>query len=299
MYLQRLKKLYPSIMELPKNQKDIHPDYKWYQFENKIIGIDKKELTDKDKILLGTFLSSYQIQLPAQSPREKDWAVRIQKKTDKNLGKEGRYRFIYFRIDNGQLDPIIFKNTLQEFFNGGLSVLWNNAHEGFIIEEPNSVLEEEITYHHIADTLMSELYVKTNFFIGPYLENDKVLEDYMQQITKMAESSSRKMDTPVMDYTEGYPLFLIESIPEQQRQQLSEWVLKEFLTDPEALETIWMFIQCNLNVSETAKKLYIHRNSLQYRLDKFYDSTGIDIKQFNKAFTVYLAILANMHNNQT
>jgi len=299
LHLQRLKKLYPSLTELPKNQKDVNPDFKWYKLENTVIGIDNKELTERDKILLGTFLTSYHIQLPIQTLKEKEWEKRIHQQKDENLGKAGRYRFIFFRIEQGQLDTNVFKKTLQEFFSGDLSILWNHTNEGIIVEDPDSFLEEEITYHQIADTLMSELYVKITFFIGPYLENDKDLADYIEQITKMAEGSFLKMDTSVIDYTEVYPSFLIEILSQQQQQQLSEWVLKEFLTDSEALETIRMFIQCNLNVSETAKNLYIHRNSLQYRIDKFYESTGIDIKQFDKAFTVYLAILANMHNIQT
>lgn len=299
MYLQRLKKLYPSLTELPKNQKEMNPDFKWYKLENTVIGIDNKELTERDKILLGTFLTSYHIQLPIQTPKEKQWEARIHRQKDENLGKTGRYRFIFFRIEQGHIDTNVFKKTLQEFFSGDLSILWNHTNEGFIIEEPASFLEEGITYHQIADTLTGELYVKIMFFIGPYLENDKDLADCIEQITAMAERSFRKMDTAVIDYTEVYPSFLIEILSHKQRQQLSEWVLKEFLTDPEALETIRMFIQCNLNVSETAKNLYIHRNSLQYRLDKFYESTGIDIKQFDNAFTVYLAILANMHNIQS
>ncbi|GGP09535.1 PucR family transcriptional regulator [Oceanobacillus neutriphilus] len=296
MNLQRLKRLYPSLIKLPKSRKEINPDYRWYQFENTIIGIDNKELTERDKMLLGTFLPAYQIQLPVQTSKEKEWEIRIQEKNNQNLGKEGRYRFIFFQIEKGQVDLETFKQILQEFFHGDLSIIWNNGNKGFIIEDRENYLEEDLAYHHLADTLMSELYVKATFFIGPYLENDGDLEDYIQQITQMAEMSFRKMDTAVIDYTQVYPSFLIETLSSKEQQQLSQWILKEFTTDQEALDTIQMFIECNLNVSETAKKLYIHRNSLQYRLDKFHESTGIDIKQFDKAFTVYLAILANMHN---
>ncbi|MFD1414202.1 PucR family transcriptional regulator [Oceanobacillus jeddahense] len=296
MDLQRLKKLYPSMVEFSKKKKDTLPDFNWYQFQNKIIGIAKQELTERDKMLLDTFLTPYYSQLPAQTIKEKKWEGRIQERNDQNLGRDGRYRFIFFKIEKGPFDATIFKETLQAFFRSDVSILWNTSNEGFIIEEPNSFLEEDLTYHHIADTLMSELYVKIMLFIGPYLENDKELDDYIQQLTQMAELSFRKTDTSVIDYTEVYPFFLIETLSPKQREQLSEWILKEFSTDSEALETIRMFIQCNLNASETAKKLYIHRNSLQYRLDKFYESTGIDVKQFDKAFTVYLAILANMHN---
>ncbi|WP_245833056.1 PucR family transcriptional regulator [Oceanobacillus timonensis] len=299
MYLQRLKKLYPSLIELSKIQPHIDPDFYWYQFENKIIGIDKKELTEKDGMLLSTFLTPYHVELPDKTPKEKEWETRIQNRKDQNLGRNGRYRFIFFQIEKGQVDASIFKKTLQAFFKDNVSILWNHPNQGFIIEDGNSFLEEDISYHHIADTFMSELYVKITFLIGPYLENDKDLADYTDQLLQMATMSIPKIDRAVMDYTEAYPLCLIGNLLPKQQHQLSEWILKEFRTDTEALETMHMFIHCNLNVSETAKKLYIHRNSLQYRLDKFYESTGIDMKQFDKAFTVYLAILANMHNADT
>ena len=53
--------------------------------------------------------------------------------------------------------------------------------------------------------------------------------------------------------------------------------------------TIKVFLENNLNASLTAKKLYIHRNTLQYRIDKFIDKTGIQLKDFYGAFTVFLA----------
>jgi len=45
------------------------------------------------------------------------------------------------------------------------------------------------------------------------------------------------------------------------------------------------------NVSETAKKLYIHRNTLLYRLDKFKQETGLDVRTFNDAVLVKIALL--------
>jgi DNA-binding PucR family transcriptional regulator len=58
------------------------------------------------------------------------------------------------------------------------------------------------------------------------------------------------------------------------------------------LKMLETFVQCNLNISETAKELYMHRNSLQYRLDRFLEKTGIDVRQFQHAMPVYLAMLA-------
>jgi len=68
-------------------------------------------------------------------------------------------------------------------------------------------------------------------------------------------------------------------------------LLVESMQAQEMLQTIQVFLQCNLNASLTAKKLYIHRNSLQYRLDKFIENTGIDIRSFTNAAFVSLAML--------
>ncbi|HIR76843.1 MAG TPA: helix-turn-helix domain-containing protein, partial [Candidatus Choladousia intestinipullorum] len=47
----------------------------------------------------------------------------------------------------------------------------------------------------------------------------------------------------------------------------------------------------NLNVSETARQLYIHRNTLVYRLEKLQKSTGLDIRVFDDALTFKIAMM--------
>ena len=55
--------------------------------------------------------------------------------------------------------------------------------------------------------------------------------------------------------------------------------------DEETLATINKFFENNLNVSETSRQLYIHRNTLVYRLDKLQKSTGLDLRVFEDAIT--------------
>ena len=63
------------------------------------------------------------------------------------------------------------------------------------------------------------------------------------------------------------------------------------LIDNETLTTIRTFFENNLNVSETARKLFIHRNTLVYRLEKLQKSTGLDIRAFDDAMTFRLALM--------
>ena len=61
--------------------------------------------------------------------------------------------------------------------------------------------------------------------------------------------------------------------------------------DDETLTTINKFFENSLNVSETSRQLYIHRNTLVYRLDKLQKSTGLDLRIFEDAITFKIALM--------
>ena len=61
--------------------------------------------------------------------------------------------------------------------------------------------------------------------------------------------------------------------------------------DDETLATIYKFFENNLNVSETSRQLYIHRNTLVYRLDKIQKSTNLDLRNFEDAIAFKIALM--------
>lgn len=61
--------------------------------------------------------------------------------------------------------------------------------------------------------------------------------------------------------------------------------------DEETLTTIYKFFENSLNVSETSRQLFIHRNTLVYRLDKLLKSTGLDLRVFEDAITFKIALM--------
>ncbi|MFD0957920.1 PucR family transcriptional regulator [Paenibacillus chungangensis] len=86
---------------------------------------------------------------------------------------------------------------------------------------------------------------------------------------------------------------LLNAIPEQHRARYLEQSLKrtDLFVESEMLATLETFFQLDCNVSETAKKLYIHRNTLLYRLDKLKQETGLDVRQFRDAVLVKIILL--------
>ena len=69
----------------------------------------------------------------------------------------------------------------------------------------------------------------------------------------------------------------------------------EMVFDEETLTTVYKFFQNNLNISETARQLYIHRNTLVYRLEKIQKKTGLDVRFFDDAMTFKIALMVSGH----
>lgn len=86
---------------------------------------------------------------------------------------------------------------------------------------------------------------------------------------------------------------LIYSIPDHQRQLFIEQtgIGANLFSDAETLTTLETFFQLDCNISETAKRLYIHRNTLLYRMDKIKQETGLDVRSFRDAVLVKLTLL--------
>ena len=67
--------------------------------------------------------------------------------------------------------------------------------------------------------------------------------------------------------------------------------------DEETLATINKFFENSLNVSETSRQLFIHRNTLVYRLDKLQKLTGLDLRVFEDAITFKIALMVVKYMN--
>ncbi|MBQ7431762.1 MAG: helix-turn-helix domain-containing protein, partial [Butyrivibrio sp.] len=67
--------------------------------------------------------------------------------------------------------------------------------------------------------------------------------------------------------------------------------------DEETINTINKFFENNLNVSETSRELFVHRNTLVYRIEKLEKSTGLDIRTFDDALTFKIALMVESYMN--
>jgi len=93
---------------------------------------------------------------------------------------------------------------------------------------------------------------------------------------------------------------IAESLAKSRREELlSGYDLKEFakiFEDGNMMLTAETFISCGMNVSAAARKLYMHRNTLMYRLNIIYKKTGLDLRDFDMAVTFRLLHILYLKN---
>lgn len=293
--IKQLRKVFKSLLRYNEGMRNLDPEYKWFSTDqHEIIGIHRDEVTAKDASLLAAFLTPYNIEFPMLTDLERKWSQLIHAadgNIESGLELDTPFRFVYFSIKKNQTNPIQFKSAIHDLFAKNVPILWENGHEGIIIETQTKQ-EDSISFEQIIDVLMSDLYVKINFFVGPFQQSLENLHEYYQSIISAAHIAVRYSNKAVMTYVETVPFVFIEQTAEDLRRNIGEMVLQEYINDEETLKMIETFVKCNLNMTETSKELHMHRNSLQYRLDRFHENTGIDVRQFHQAMTVYLALLA-------
>ncbi|WP_175631840.1 PucR family transcriptional regulator [Virgibacillus siamensis] len=287
--IEKLRKIYDSLIFF----EDIYPEdtenYNWFLTnDHELIGIAKEELSERDLSLLNALLRPYHITTPEMSAEEKKWHSLLHSNYPITMEADS-FRFIYFSFSRHQLEPASFNEAIQAFFAKQIPIIWTNEHEGIIVETDP---DEDLSYEQIIDVLMSDLYVKIKFMIGALHDSLAHAKKYYDMLVHAAASTFPHIEKAVISHTEAIPYIVLDQADPQFLEDTASLILGEFRNDEELLKTIEMFFKCNLNISVTAKELYMHRNSLQYRLDKFTDKTGIDIRQFHEAITAYLAILS-------
>ena len=100
----------------------------------------------------------------------------------------------------------------------------------------------------------------------------------------------------------GYENLGIARLVYQLPTTLCDMFLKEVFKrgsieslDQETLFTIQKFFENNLNVSETSRKLFVHRNTLVYRLEKIKKITGLDLREFEDAIVFKVALMVKKY----
>lgn len=201
--------------------------------------------------------------------------------------------------------------TQSEKDNNAFSIIrgiFSSKSRDFItaVDEKNIILVKEVkpgekytdlekTASVIVDMLNTEALSKVNVAYGTIVNEIKeVSRSYKEAKMAMDVGKIFYQDNSIVAYNKLGIGRLIYQLP----LPLCKMFIKEIFEgrspdefDDETLTTINKFFENSLNVSETSRQLYIHRNTLVYRLDKLQKSTNLDLRVFEDAITFKIALM--------
>ncbi len=139
-------------------------------------------------------------------------------------------------------------------------------------------------------SLYEELGVRVSVGVGCDVSSfSEIAQSYLQAVTAVRVSGIFHNVGEVHSYREYLLVKLLEDLPKSRIQEYLEQFraesAKEVFEDEEMMETAETFLESSLNVSETSRKLFMHRNTLMYRMDKIERVTGLNIRKFSDAVT--------------
>lgn len=163
----------------------------------------------------------------------------------------------------------------------------------------NDVKDLEKLARSIIDSLHTEYYINCLIGVGTIVVGVKDLPRSFKE-AQIALEVGKVFDTEKTIVT--YENLGIARLIYQLPTTLCETFLKEIFKkgsivglDHETLFTIQKFFENNLNVSETSRKLFVHRNTLVYRLEKIKKLTGLDLREFDDAIVFKVALMVKKY----
>lgn len=151
----------------------------------------------------------------------------------------------------------------------------------------------------IEDTVNSELYLKCVIGIGTIVSQLKDLSRSLKEAQVAIEVGHVfEAEKTIINYENLGIGRLIYQLPTTMCQMFLSEVFKKGSVDSlgqETMMTIQKFFENNLNVSETSRKLFVHRNTLVYRLEKIKKITGLDLREFDHAIVFKVALMVKKY----
>lgn len=180
-----------------------------------------------------------------------------------------------------------------------LSVNENDIVVVKLLQSSDSLADAYADSEVIRKKLKEELNINTVVGISTIAEHLRELADrYKEAQVAIEVGSIFEADQSIIKYDSLGLGRIIYQLPTRLCEMFLNEVFKKNSIDSldeDTLDTIDRFFENNLNVSETSRKLYVHRNTLVYRLEKIKKLTGLDLREFDHAIVFKVALMVKQY----
>lgn len=141
--------------------------------------------------------------------------------------------------------------------------------------------ESDVSFLEVVLNIMSDTLSDLRIYVSYQFEQEQDLLTHMKYIkNKLAQIPFNKfvfLDDKI----------ILRNFLNQVDSMMKQHILKKYANDLIMIDSIKNYLESNQNTSVASKKIYVHRNTLIQRIDKFKEITGFDVRDFNDAFLIY------------
>ncbi|MDP4551706.1 helix-turn-helix domain-containing protein [Alkalihalobacillus macyae] len=267
----------------------------WYRTpDGERFGIRKTRLTTREKSLLNALFPTIRLE-EELTPTQKKWAsLLFHKDENVTLNVQSPIRYIHFHLKEAPADLLDFREAMTGLFSEETIILFENEKEGLLIQLNVADGESVHDLEQMAAALTADFFTGMALFVGQTIqqtEKSSLTRIYTSEKKWFSSGLTLFPSQMVFTHQDLIPAILFNEANKDTIHYLMK-LIEPIQEDVELVKSIRVYLECNLNITLAAKQLYVHRNSLQYRVDKFIEKTGIDVKSFKGAVMVYLSLLA-------
>lgn len=284
MNFNQFKSIYPSAFLTDDSKKD--PAYLTFPYQHQWIHFDKKQLTASETKLLDLVFNKESIVQKLKTPQSR-WYEFLIENTPALPIETGVYRVIQFDIKkkDARFDKNLWLSSFKSLFEDVQEAFFMNDHYGLLIHRYSgySIAQDETI--GILQTLDDDFSTKTSGYIGQYWPISLDFKQFFkeEQTIFFNQLKKNKQVFSLADVALNY--YASEAL---SKSPIIQQLKINLASHPEIKELITAVWLNQGNISLAAKHLYIHRNTLQYRLDRFFEDSGFSLKNRNDLLLCYL-----------
>ena len=263
-------------------------DYISFPFKEQWIQFEKKSKNHSELKLFQLLFNSKKIK---RSPVISKWQnYLLNGIEDSSLTLNSDFRIIQFAIS--KKDSYLEKKTWLEAFKS----IFSHSEDAFFIDETSGLLIQKKSpeianfdeLSGIIQTLDDDFSIKTICYIGEFWTMNKEVKKVFEEEQFIFEKQKNRGISLLSLPEVALNHYTSDAI---EKSTLMPILKKKYTSQPELKELILAMWSSQGNISLAAKSLYVHRNTLQYRIDRFYDMSGLSLRNMNDLLLCYLLVL--------
>lgn len=285
--LTELKQLFPSLEVAARPSCD--EKHLSFPYLNKWLILPRASLSEKETQLMRLLLECPHDRAASQAGPD-PWTSYLSGLTDVLPGQNDVRRVLHFYLQPKEtdFDLELWKEAVMNLFSAVEQVVFLHPNEAAVIQQSPERLSLEETTGRMA-TLDDDFSLRTQLFIGQPRTLDRAFRTLFEEERLLFLTEKDRHPLKIMNLsTMALRYFTAHSI---QKSHLIREQKERLLEDPEWAPLILQLWRTQGNISLAAKQLYIHRNTLQYRMDRFEESTGLSLRDVYDLTLCYLSLL--------